>query len=63
VDVNRASVAELTALPGIGPALAERIVAAREEGGRFRSVDDLVRVSGIGPAKLERLRGAVVVTP
>jgi competence ComEA-like helix-hairpin-helix protein len=63
VDVNRASVTELTALPGIGPALAERIVAAREEDGRFRSVDDLLRVSGIGPAKLERLRGAVLVTP
>lgn len=63
VDLNRASAAELTALPGIGPALAERIVAARGEGGPFRSVDELVRVPGIGPAKLEAIRPRARVTP
>jgi competence ComEA-like helix-hairpin-helix protein len=63
IDPNRATAAELTTLPGIGPALAERIVASREEEGRFRTVDDLRRVRGIGPAVLERLRGSVQVTP
>lgn len=56
VDVNRAGVAELQSLPGIGPALAERIVAAREEQ-MFSSLDDLARVRGIGSATIERLRG------
>ena len=55
VDVNRASAQELQRLPGIGPALAKRIVAARREG-PFTSLDDLLRVSGIGPQKLGRLR-------
>lgn len=55
VDVNRANEAELESLPGIGPALASRIVASRREDGPFTSVDDLRRVSGIGPALLERL--------
>lgn len=45
----------LETLPGIGPALAARIVAARP----FHDVDDLLRVRGIGPATLERLRSAV----
>lgn len=55
VDVNHADVAELQSLPGIGPALAERIVAAREEQ-MFTTVDDLLRVRGIGQATIERLR-------
>ena len=56
VDLNRATAGELEAVPGIGPALAERIVAWRARNGRFRSLDDLVEVRGIGPATLERLR-------
>ena len=52
VEVNRATVEELASVPGIGPALAERIVAARP----FTSLDDLTRVSGIGPASLEKIR-------
>lgn len=56
VDVNRASAEELEALPGIGPALAERIVDHRTRHGPFRSPDALVDVPGIGPAVLERIR-------
>jgi competence protein ComEA len=52
VDVNRAPLAELVALDGVGPALARRIVAARP----FASVDDVARVRGIGPKRLARLR-------
>lgn len=60
VRINSAGVSELQSLPGVGPALAERIVAERQQG-RFASVEDLRRVSGIGKAKLERLRAYVEV--
>jgi competence protein ComEA len=56
LDPNRASAAELDRLPGVGPALAGRIVAEREAGGDFATVAGLTRVSGVGPATLEKLR-------
>ena len=59
IDVNRADVETLQRLPGIGPALASRIVETRAER-PFRSVDDLLRVRGIGPATLARMRASVV---
>ena len=60
VDLNRADEATLTTLPGIGPALARRIVEARRER-PFRSIGDLARVQGIGPATLSRLGERVTV--
>lgn len=59
VNVNRARAADLETLPGIGPALAGRIVAERESTGPFRALEDLARVRGIGPKMLERLAGRV----
>jgi competence ComEA-like helix-hairpin-helix protein len=56
IDLNRATPVDLQRLPGVGPALAERIVSARQDAGRFASVDDLRRIPGIGAVKLERLR-------
>ncbi len=61
LDLNRATARELEALPGIGPALARRILAYRESHGPFRRVEDLQKVSGIGPARLARLAGLVGV--
>lgn len=55
VGLNAASLAELDALPGVGPVLAQRIVDGRP----YASVDQLDEVSGIGPALLERLRPLV----
>lgn len=63
VDVNTASRAELRLLPGIGPALAGRIVADRDRRGPFRGVDDLQRVKGIGPRTVARLHSAAVAGP
>ena len=60
VRINSASVSELQQLPGIGPALAQRIVETRSRG-RFASVEDLLRVPGIGKAKLAKLRDYVEV--
>lgn len=58
VDLNLAPAGEIEALPGVGPVLAARIVAAREEK-PFASADDLGRVPGVGPVTLERLRAFV----
>lgn len=60
VDVNHADEQTLQTLPGVGPALARRIVEARKQK-PFTSVNDLTRVSGIGPATVKRLRGRVTV--
>lgn len=59
VDLNRATVAELETLPGVGPVLAERIVAHRDAHGPFTTVEDLLDVPGIGEAKLAALRDEV----
>jgi competence protein ComEA len=59
VDLNTATESELDALPGVGPVIAGRIVAWRQQHGRFASVDELTEVSGIGDATLERLRPLV----
>ncbi len=61
VDLNNADVSELEMLPGIGPALAQRIVDWREKNGRFRSVEDLLAVSGIGDSVLGGLKDLVRV--
>jgi len=49
ININSATMEELIMLPGIGPALAQRIVDDRSAHGPFVSVEDLERVSGIGP--------------
>ncbi|GAA1121384.1 ComEA family DNA-binding protein [Citricoccus alkalitolerans] len=59
VNLNTADVAALEQLPGIGPALAGRIVEHRDHVGPFGSLEDLDAVSGIGPAMMERLDGLV----
>jgi competence ComEA-like helix-hairpin-helix protein len=61
LNINTASAAELELLPGIGPALAARIIEDRLAAGPFKSVDDLDRVKGIGPKTLERVRDLCTV--
>ncbi|MBW3649299.1 MAG: helix-hairpin-helix domain-containing protein [Actinobacteria bacterium] len=61
LDLNTATADQLDALPGIGPATAEAIIAYRKEHGRFRSIDELLEVRGIGEAKLAALRSKVRV--
>ena len=61
VNINTASVDELDQLPGIGPAIAQRVVDYRSEQGPFRSVDELARVSGISSAMVDELRSEITV--
>jgi len=55
VYINSASASDLETLPRVGPALAARIIAYREENGPFVSLEDLDNVSGIGPSILAEL--------
>ena len=61
VNINRASVTELDALPGVGPSTAQSIVDYRSANGPFGSPEDLLNVKGIGPAKFEAMRKLVGV--
>lgn len=63
VDVNRADWPELIQLPGIGPILAQRLIAEREQNGAFREIEDLSRVGRIGPRTLERIRPYLLPIP
>lgn len=56
LDINTASPEELERLPGIGPALAARIISYREQYGRFRRAEHLIMVRGIGERRFRRLR-------
>jgi len=62
LDINRASQSELARLPGVGAALAGRILAERERRGRFDSPEALRDVFGMGPKKLAAIRDLVTVT-
>lgn len=61
VSINRAGASELEQLPGVGPVLAERIVAHRESNGPFDEVEDLLDVPGIGESKLASMRDLIRV--
>lgn len=56
ININRADLGELNALPGVGPVTAQKILDYRTTNGPFSSVDDLDNVSGIGAKKLEQIR-------
>jgi competence protein ComEA len=61
VNLNIATAADLDALPGIGPVLAQRIVSYRDQQGRFTSVEQLDDVPGIGPSIYDQLKPLVTV--
>jgi len=61
IHLNQATAEQLQALPGVGPALSERIVVYRTEHGPFSSVDQLTEVKGVGQAKLAKFRTQLTV--
>jgi comEA protein len=61
VNINRATKAELTTLPGIGDALADRIIRQREEQGAFETISDVQKIKGISKKKFEKLKPLIAV--
>jgi competence protein ComEA len=59
ININTATQAELESLPGIGPSLAQRILAYREENGLFKTIEDIQQVKGIGPAIFDRIKDLI----
>lgn len=61
VNINTAGEAELDKLPGIGPAMAKRIIEYRTENGAFQAPEEIKRVKGIGDAKYEQMKDKIVL--
>lgn len=61
VNINTANAEQLTALPGVGAALADRIVKHRTEKGKFNTPSDLIAVKGVGQKKLDKMLKMIVV--
>lgn len=61
VNINTASAEELDTLPGIGPAMAQRIIEFRETEGAFTAIEDIKKVKGIGEAKFEKMKDKICI--
>ena len=61
ININKATVSELTSIPGVGNSTAEKIVSYRDKNGKFSSIEDVKNVSGIGDAKYEKLKDYITV--
>jgi competence protein ComEA len=61
ININTATAAELDQLPGIGPALAQRIIDYRTQNGPFKTIEDLKKVKGIGDALFEQIKDRITV--
>ena len=61
LDINRATMAQLDTLPGIGPVTAQRIIDYRTKVGRINAVDELKKISGLGGAKFEEIKSLLRV--
>lgn len=61
IDLNSASKTELMSLPGIGEAMAERIMLRRDEKGKFKTINELRKIKGIGEKKFEKLKPHIEV--
>jgi competence protein ComEA len=63
ININTATSSELEALPGVGPAMAARIVEYRAKNGGFKKVEDLMNVKGIGEKSFLKLKSLVTIAP
>lgn len=63
VNINTASPEELDTLPGVGPAIAQRIIDYRQTNGPFATIEQIMEVRGIGEATFAKLKDRITVAP
>jgi competence protein ComEA len=63
LNLNTATAAELEKLPGVGPAMAARILEYRQKNGGFKKIEELMNVQGIGEKSFLKLKALVAVAP
>jgi competence protein ComEA len=63
VNINTAAAADLEKLPGVGPAMAARIIEYRQKNGAFKKTEELMNVKGIGEKSFLTLKPLITVTP
>lgn len=63
VDLNAATAADLQKLPGVGPAMAERILEYRQKNGGFKKIEELMNIRGIGEKNFLKLKALITVAP
>lgn len=61
INLNTASISELDELPGVGEAIAKKIIEYREYNGNFSSIEEIKNVSGIGDSKFEKMKDYICV--
>lgn len=61
ININTAGQAELMELPGIGESIANKIIAYREENGKFKTIEDIKNVPGIGDSKFANIKDMIKV--
>ena len=61
VNINKATVNELTNIPGIGASTAQKIISYRDENGKFKNVEDIKNISGIGNSKYENIKDYIAI--
>src|SRR5512136_1938669 len=61
INLNTATTQELDSLPGVGPKTAEKIVAWRQENGKFKKIEDIMSVKGIGEKKFAKMKDMITV--
>jgi competence protein ComEA len=61
VNLNTATIEQLQTLPGIGPAMARRVIEYRTKVGKFTKIEELINVKGIGEKKFQKIKDRLVV--
>jgi competence protein ComEA len=61
INLNKATLDQLQTLPGVGPALAARILEHREKAGKFKRIEEILNIKGMGEKKFQKIKDRLVV--